>query len=327
MIQVVLYTDADHAANELVRQSLRELHSELPHHLIEIDLNGDPDLQRKYGSKAPVVKVGAYTLASPFSKLDLKVALGAAKDAGERPTKGKTGRSWSLRFNHGLRFFSRHWLAIFNLLVLVYASLPFAAPTLMQLGAPGAAQVLYTAYSPFCHQLAFRSWFLFGEQSAYPRALAGTELTTFEQATGIDEQDFLASRRFVGDERVGYKVALCERDIAIYVGILLAGLAFGLVRSRLNPLPLRYWFLLGILPIALDGGSQLISQIGLLSLPARESTPFLRTLTGGLFGIINVWMAYPNVEISMRETRESLAFKLAVASRQEPPSTPEHPPE
>lgn len=325
MIQVVLYTDTDHAANELVRQRLQELHSELPHDLIEIDLNGDPDLQRKYGSKAPVVKVGAYTLASPFSKLDLKIALGATKDAGRLLPRGEVDRSWSLRLNRGLYFVSRHWLAIFNLMVFLYAGLPFAAPTLMKLGAPGAARVLYTAYSPFCHQLAFRSWFLFGEQIAYPRDLAATNLTTFEQATGIGGQDFVAARRFVGDERVGYKVALCERDIAIYAGILLAGLAFGLVRSRLNPLPLRYWFLLGVLPIALDGGSQLISQIGLSSLPARESTPFLRTLTGGLFGIINVWMAYPNVEISMRETRESLAFKLAVASRQEPPSTPEHP--
>ena len=320
-MRVILYADTDHAANDQVRQDLRELHSELPHDLIEIEIGADPDLQRKYGAKAPVVTVGAFTLASPFSKLDLKIALGAAKDAGRHPTKREVDWSWSVRLNRGLNFISRHWLAIFNLMVILYAGLPFAAPTLMKLGAPGAARVLYTAYSPFCHQLAFRSWFLFGEQSAYPRDLADTNLTTFEQATGIGGQDFVAARRFVGDERVGYKVALCERDVAIYGGILLAGLAFGLVRSRLKPLPLGYWFLFGILPIALDGGSQLISQIGLLSLAARESTPLLRTLTGGLFGILNVWMAYPNVETSMHETRVSLASKLAVADRQEPSRT------
>jgi uncharacterized membrane protein len=76
-----------------------------------------------------------------------------------------------------------------------------------------------------------------------------------------------------------------------------------------------YWFILGILPIALDGGSQLISQIGLLSISARESTPLLRSLTGGLFGMVNVWMAYPHLEASMRETRLALAAKLAVADR------------
>ena len=175
--------------------------------------------------------------------------------------------------------------------------------------------MIYTAYSPFCHQLAFRSWFLFGDQPAYPRQLARSDLTSYEQATGLSELDFVSARRYLGDEQIGYKVALCERDIAIYAGILVAGLLFGLVRSRLKPLPLMYWFILGILPIALDGGSQLISAIGLLSISARESTPLLRTLTGGLFGMVNVWMAYPHLEASMRETRLALAAKLAVADR------------
>jgi hypothetical protein len=42
--------------------------------------------------------------------------------------------------------------------------------------------VLYTFYSPFCHQFAFRSLFLFGEQAAYPRSISRTDLIPFEEA-------------------------------------------------------------------------------------------------------------------------------------------------
>jgi hypothetical protein len=48
-------------------------------------------------------------------------------------------------------------------------------------------------------------------------------------------------------------------------------------------------------------------------LPYRESTPFLRVLTGFLFGFGTAWFAFPNVEDSMRETRQLLTKKFAVA--------------
>ena len=314
-MQVIFYYSPESTASGQARKLLQELRGEFGFNLIEIDLEQEPDLRREYQHKAPVVKVGPYTLEAPLTKLDLQVALRAASTTSPSAMGGESDRPWARRVNRGLFLLSRHWLTVFSLLVLGYGGLPFVAPTLMKLGATGAARVIYTAYSPFCHQLAFRSWFLFGEQPVYPRELAGLDLKTYEQATGLGELDFVSARRYLGDEQIGYKVALCQRDIAIYAGIFVAGLLFGLVRSRLKPLPLGYWFILGILPIALDGGSQLVSQIGLLSIPARESSPLLRTLTGGLFGMVNVWMAYPHVEASMRETRLALASKLAVAGR------------
>ena len=184
----------------------------------------------------------------------------------------------------------------------------------MKAGLNRPASWIYTIYSPMCHQLAFRSWFLFGEQAAYPRELAGTSLTSFQEATGLNESEFFTARNYLGNETVGYKVAICERDVAIYGGIFMAGLFFGMVRTRLKPLPVWAWLLIGIVPIALDGGTQLLSSIPLLSFPARESTPLLRTLTGGLFGVINVWLAYPHVEQSMIETRALVSAKLARAT-------------
>lgn len=316
-MRVTLYTKPDCSLCDTAKRQLASLENEFPHNLVEVDISGESSLQEKYSEKVPVLQVGPYTLEAPFDERDLRVTLGAAQDSDEQSERPRpTSREQALWLNRMVLGFSRHWLAIFNLLVFIYVGLPFAAPALMNAGAERPARVIYTVYSPLCHQLAFRSWFLFGEQAAYPRELAGTSWTSYGQATGMDEADLLAARNFVGNDQVGYKVALCERDVAIYGGIFLAGLAFAFLRGRIKSLPLTLWVLFGIVPIGLDGFSQLLTGLPIpvfSSLPARESTPFLRTLTGGLFGVMNVWMAYPYVEETMAETRALVSAKIAAA--------------
>jgi uncharacterized membrane protein len=115
---------------------------------------------------------------------------------------------------------------------------------------------------------------------------------------------------------MGYKVALCQRDVAIYAAMLLFGLAFSLLRKwfpHFQPIPWYVWILLGIVPIGLDGGSQLISQFFpqvQKFIPYRESTPFLRTVTGALFGLFTAWFGYPYVEESMTETHAYMQRRL-----------------
>jgi uncharacterized membrane protein/glutaredoxin len=318
-MRVTLYSKRDCALCDRARAQLEALQNEVPHNLVEVDIESEPMLAARFADSVPVVEIGPYRLKAPFSDLDLKVALLSARDGHEAKQEAGQGvsRSQAIRLNRGLLFFARHWLAAFNLAVLVYVGLPFMAPTLMHLGYERQARWIYTVYSPLCHQLAFRSWFLFGEQPAYPRALAGTSLISFGQATGMDENDYIGARAFLGNPTLGYKTALCERDIAIYGGIFLSGLAFALIRRRLKPIPIWVWFLAGIVPIGLDGGTQLISMFAIPGLsallPLRESTPLLRTLTGGLFGVMNVWMAYPYIEESMAETRALIAAKLEAA--------------
>jgi uncharacterized membrane protein len=205
---------------------------------------------------------------------------------------------------------ARHWLLFINLAIFVYVGLPFTAPLLMEAGATGPARVVYGLYGGLCHQLGYRSWYLFGEQAAYPRA-------EFEQVSGIDPDDLFAARAFVGNETVGWKVAYCQRDVAIYGVMLIFGLIFSLpgVGSRVRPLPWLGYALIGILPIALDGFSQLFSQlpdsIALFAwIPYRESTPWLRTLTGGLFGLANAWLAFPYLRSSAAEVEGELERKL-----------------
>jgi uncharacterized membrane protein len=105
-------------------------------------------------------------------------------------------------------------------------------------------------------------------------------------------------------------MALCERDMAIWGSILLFGLVYALSGRRLPPLPWYLWLLIGIIPIGVDGLSQLISQPPLGLYTFRESTAFLRVLTGGLFGFTTAWFGYPMTEQAMAETRRIMATKL-----------------
>ncbi|MCK5646599.1 MAG: DUF2085 domain-containing protein [Anaerolineales bacterium] len=324
MLTVVFYTQDGCSLCDQALDDLEELKSEFQFELSVTDIDSDSALHKKFVELVPVVEIGPYTLTAPFTKTDLEISIRAAMTKEERiPTPVKPrDRTSAIRLNKLVHSFTRHWLAVVNLVVVLYVGLPFTAPALMHVGAVQPASWIYTIYSPMCHQLAFRSWFLFGEQAAYPREIAGTTLTSYAEATGLSEDDLITARKFIGDDQLGYKVALCERDIAIYAGILLGGLLFGLLRTRLKPLPVGLWLLLGILPIAVDGGSQILSVFDFLSFPVRESTPFLRTVTGLLFGLMNVWLAYPYVEQSMLETRAQVAAKLArVDSRSQPVGT------
>ncbi|MGB2894974.1 MAG: DUF2085 domain-containing protein [Anaerolineales bacterium] len=314
MIRVTLFTKEDCSLCDEVKSYLLSLEKEVPHTLREVDIDEDPALRKRYLECVPVVQIGPYTLKAPITEIDLKVALNAAAEGhASEETSTSVSRGQAVKMNKALLFFSRHWLAIFNLIVLLYIGLPFTTPYLLKAGMTTPARVIYKIYGPLCHQLPFRSWFLLGEQPVYPLEIAGLEVTSYEEIAGVSSVDLLRDRAFIGNERVGYKVALCQRDVAIYGSIFLAGVAFTFLRHRLKPLPIWAWFIIGIIPLALDGGSQLLSSLPLVSFPVRESTPFLRSLTGMLFGVANVWMAYPYIEEIMVETQTLVVVKLAAA--------------
>jgi uncharacterized membrane protein len=287
---------------------------------------------KKYLVSIPVVEIGPYTLVAPITKEQLRMTLGAASDRrGQLEKIG--GSAYEARVRRGQEitnadrisnWISKHYLLLINLFMAIYVGLPFLAPTFMKAGLDLPARAIYTLYSPLCHQFGFRSFFLYGEQSFYPLKEAGiTGVETFDQITGLKDLsnpqsiDRLKAREFVGNETVGYKVALCERDVAIYFGLLLFGLIFGLTKRRIPPLHWALWLFIGLGPIGLDGFSQLFSQFNfpwLANILAyRESTPFLRVLTGALFGFSTAWFAYPYIEESMAETRQFFIKKIAVA--------------
>ena len=229
----------------------------------------------------------------------------------KRPLTGGS-RAIVIALDRGILTLSRHWIFFLNTFIFAYVGLPFLAPVFMKLGQTGPARAIYTLYSGLCHQLGYRSWYLFGERANYPRDI-------FKQFTGIDPNDLWAARGFIGNDQLGFKVAYCERDVAIYGAILIFGLLYALpaFRKRVRPLNWLLYGLIGVAPIVLDGFSQLFSQYPYNTLaifawlPYRESTPFLRTLTGALFGLANAWLALPYLAASMADIRSELEIKLA----------------
>ena len=322
MINVTLYSRNDCHLCEQANADLVTLQTEIPHKLTVVDVDSSLDLRRAYGLEVPVVEVGPYKLRAPFDLQELRITLMAAKDRKEQlDTLGgpayqqlvQNSQTWTSADSFAY-WLSNHYLALFNIIVLVYLGLPVMAPILMKAGFESPAWLIYRVYSAMCHQFAFRSFFLFGEQLDYPRAAAGVNgLLTLAQATGLGEgtsaEELIAARTFVGNEVVGYKVALCERDIAIWGGLLLFGVIYSLTGRRLPPLPWYLWLLIGIVPIGIDGVSQLLSQPPFYFYAFRESTPLLRVLTGGLFGVATAWFGYPMTEEAMAETRRIMATK------------------
>lgn len=189
---------------------------------------------------------------------------------------------------------ARHWLALFNGAVAIYLLLPFLAPVLARAGLTLPAAAIYSMYSVVCHQLPDHSYFLFGEKPFY--SLSALEARGLEEGLGLFQR-----RAFRGNDITGLKIALCQRDIAIYGSVLLAGFLFGLTRKRTHAPSLKI-YLLFLIPITLDGLTQFVGL--------RQSNWWLRTMTGALFGGASVWLAYPYLEAAMRDVIRSEEARL-----------------
>ena len=231
-----------------------------------------------------------------------------------------------------------NWLRIVLTVLALYISLPWIAPALAKAGWLRAADVIYTLYSPFCHQFAFRSVFIFGEQPFYPRGAADSAYTPFEQYAAQSEAfqmqyrhwsaiysgsvasppgsveglnqfsvaQQIAARHFIGDETFGYKTSLCARDLAIYSMIFVGGLIYRRYRWRIRPLPFWIFVIAGLSPIGIDGLSQLLSYPPFEFWPVRETTPLFRIATGAVFGLMSAWLGFPYFERSMQDLIEAL---------------------
>lgn len=211
-------------------------------------------------------------------------------------------RELILTLDRWIYVFAKRWLAIFNIGMGLYLLLPLLAPVLMSGGASQVGRLIYVVYRPACHQLPERSFFLFGPKPLY-------SLEELHSADLLTEQDGPAERqRFLGAAGIGFKVALCQRDLAMYGSMFAAGLVFGLVRAlRLKrPLrPLKLWlFGLLLLPMAIDGGTQLLML--------RESNWWLRVVTGVLTGAACVWLLYPYLQEAFDDLRQQANKRVRI---------------
>jgi len=217
--------------------------------------------------------------------------------------------SWHQRASFAFR---RRWYVWFLLISGIWVTLPWLAPVLMHLGWVGPARAVYAFYSLQCHQLPQRSFFLFGPQPMVSLAQIN--------AAWRDTLDPRLLRQFIGTPAMGYKVAWSDRMVSLYTSIPIATALWLPVRRRLRPLPI-WAFLLLALPMLLDGGSHMLSDLSGIgqgfrydnlwlarltagSLPASfyagdalgSFNSWMRLLTGMIFGAALVWAVFPQID-------------------------------
>lgn len=151
-----------------------------------------------------------------------------------------------------LSFLLRHWLAIVNGALITFIGIAFLAPVGMALGFTAPSSAVFDIYRYFCGQTPSHSFYV-----------------------------------------SGYQVCLCARCLAIYSSLLTGGLILAMFRHRryIQPIGWKMWAL-GMLPMALDGGTQLFGW--------HESNVYLRLLTGIIFGLTTAWFILPQIEDSSR---------------------------
>jgi uncharacterized membrane protein len=151
------------------------------------------------------------------------------------------------------RWLRRHWLGLVNGILGTFIGLAVLAPIGYALGLTGPASAVFSAYRVVCDQIPSHSF-------------------------------------FIG----GYQLCLCSRCLAIYSTILVAGLVLAAMRRARRIPAITWWvWLLTILPLALDGGTQFFGW--------RESTNGLRVLTGIIFGIGTALFSLPHLEASAQD--------------------------
>ncbi len=206
------------------------------------------------------------------------------------PRRGAT--VWERRLRHGTRWIARHWLAFLSAGMAVFVALPVAAPILAAAGHADLSGAIYFVYRAACHQLPHHSWFLFGRQWTYTWA-------EVQPHTGVPaDREILAFHHPIRDAELGYQLAICERDMGIWVAMLATTVVLALRRRPLpGPLPIR-WYALALIPMGIDGFTQLLGW--------RTSTPLLRSVTGAVFGAATALLIVPYLDQGFRDLRATL---------------------
>ncbi len=229
------------------------------------------------------------------------------------------------RFDRALNWLARHWIVIFGLGAGFFVVLPFLGPVFLRFGWNLPGSLIYTLYSFVCHQLPERSFFLFGSKFTY-------NLSEIQAAWQVSN-DPMILRQFLGDAALGWKVAWSDRMASMFTSLWLFGLLWYPLRKHIPRLP--WWGLvLFLLPMVLDGGSHIFSDLEGFGGGFRDSNTWLavltnntlpgsfyagdalgsfnstmRLLTGVLFGAGIVWYSFPFLEEAFNSVTQVVAYK------------------
>lgn len=226
----------------------------------------------------------------------------------------------------------QHWLTLFLMFFGLFNLLPFLAPVAAKIGVTPVANAIYTIYAPLCHQMAHRSFFLFGDQLMYHPEQLPFDLTN--DLTG----NMLSLKQFNGNEITGWKVAWSDRMVYMYGATWFAAAIYaGISRYRhMKRLSIGLFFVF-MLPMLIDGISHMLSDFssgGLFAgfrytndwladltantLPAwfyvgdtlGSFNALMRLISGIGFGIAIVWVSFPLIDREMRYNSQLLVTNL-----------------
>lgn len=166
--------------------------------------------------------------------------------------------------------------SIYMALSLIFLGPIFIAPFLAEENFQ-LFNVIHDAYAPACHQFTTRSLCYFSNGSIGDCAQPGANVSPRQRVV-------------VDGSVLGYKFPVCARDIALYSAMILGGVLFPLMRKIDDKVvPSFIYFVIALVPIALDGVTQLIGL--------RESTNTLRIITGFIAGIVIPFYLIPILNV------------------------------
>lgn len=194
--------------------------------------------------------------AMAYTREEMEYAL-----AGIGPQRRALNRGITRLADGIVTWLHHHWLATVNTILGVWIGIALLTPILYALGLVEPSTTIFHVYRFACDQLPTHSFFI-----------------------------------------AGYQVCLCARCLAIYSSMLLAGLSLAFLRNRhqlkgigqqlMKGIGWKLW-LLGMVPMALDGGTQFFGW--------RESNNLLRVLTGVIFGVATAWFTLPQIEAAAHD--------------------------
>ena len=200
--------------------------------------------------------------------------------------------------------------AAFVLLLLALNLLVFIVPYLASVG-NASAPYLYAAFAPTCHQLTSRSLCLFASNADGSYSIGDC------LPQGADS--YSKASEVIYPDKTGYKFPVCARDTAIYLGMLIGALLLPFLwKIGSEDWPNKWLLVAAAVPIAIDGTTQLVGM--------RESSNFLRLLTGAIIGIVLPFYILPmlNALISFlaEKFREEQAKQSKQPKKQKPSGKP-----
>ncbi len=203
--------------------------------------------------------------------------------------------------------FKKHFAEFIWVALLTYWLLAILPPFLYKANLDPLANTIHSVYRVFCHQRVERTPFLLGEKG-FIKFYSIEEL----QLSGVIPEnnpnvpsvvsDTIFGYPYVGNDYVGYKTALCIRDLGIYTALLITGAIYLIYVKRNKKIPKFKWSLIILLmiPMSVDGMFQLIAEIFEFSFvpDVYFDSYWKRIITGALFGIGFALFIFSNLKES-----------------------------